>query len=91
MSGSPACSSLQERLRSKYAPVTFGFPFGLNVGVPFNLPLPTKIVTEVLEPIDIEAEFGPDPDVDEVDRVIRERMQDSSTSSPRDRRFPVLG
>jgi 1-acyl-sn-glycerol-3-phosphate acyltransferase len=82
---------MQELLRSKYAPVTFGFPFGLNIGVPFNLPLPTKIVTEVLEPVDIEAEFGPDPDVDEVDRVIRERMQDKLDELAAARRFPVLG
>ncbi|MBV9831539.1 MAG: 1-acyl-sn-glycerol-3-phosphate acyltransferase [Marmoricola sp.] len=82
---------LQEKLRSKYAPVTFGFPFGLNIGVPFNLPLPTKIVTEVLEPIDVEAEFGPDPDVDEVDRAVRDRMQEALDELARRRRFPVLG
>jgi 1-acyl-sn-glycerol-3-phosphate acyltransferase len=82
---------MQERLRSKYAPVTFGFPFGLNIGVPFNVPLPTKITTRVLEPIDIEAEFGPDPDVDEVDRVVRERMQETLDELAAARRFPVLG
>ena len=82
---------MQERLRSKYAPVTFGFPFGLNIGVPFNVPLPTKITTRVLEPIDIEAEFGPEPDVDEVDRVVRERMQETLDELAAARRFPVLG
>jgi 1-acyl-sn-glycerol-3-phosphate acyltransferase len=81
----------QELLRSKYAPVTFGFPFGLNIGVPFNLPLPTKIVTEVLEPVDIAAEFGPDPDIDEVDQAIRDRMQAKLDELAAARRFPVLG
>ena len=52
-----------------------GFPFGFTFGVPPNLPLPTKIVTQVLDPIDVGAEFGDDPDVDEVDRVVRARMQ----------------
>jgi 1-acyl-sn-glycerol-3-phosphate acyltransferase len=82
---------MQERLRSKYAPVTFGFPFGLNIGVPFNVPLPTKIVTEVLEPIDLVEEFGPDPDVDEVDREIRSRMQVTLDELAAARRFPVIG
>ena len=56
-------------------PVTFGFPFGLTLAFPPNLPLPTKIVTQVLDPIDIVAEFGEDPDIAEVDARVRERMQ----------------
>ena len=53
--------------RAKIVPISFGFPFGLSLVVPPNVPLPTKIVMEVLPPIDIVAEFGEDPDVDEVD------------------------
>ena len=34
-------------------PLSFGFPFGLSVFFPPNVPLPTKIVTQVLEPIDV--------------------------------------
>lgn len=82
---------LEKRLRTKYLPLTFGFPFGLTLAFPANLPLPTKISTRVLEPIDIEAEFGPDPDVAEVDRVVRERMQDALDDLAAARRFPVLG
>ena len=82
---------LEERLRTKYVPVTFGFPFGLTLAFPPNLPLPTKIRTEVLDPIDIVAEFGEDPDIDEVDAVIRERMQTAINELKRRRRFPVLG
>jgi hypothetical protein len=33
--------------------------------MPPNIPLPTKIVTQVLEPIDVVAKFGEHPDVDE--------------------------
>jgi 1-acyl-sn-glycerol-3-phosphate acyltransferase len=82
---------LEKRLRTKYLPVTFGFPFGLTLAFPANIPLPTKITTRVLEPIDIEAAFGPDPDVDEVDRAVRERMQEALDELAAARRFPVLG
>lgn len=37
--------------------------------------MPTKIETRVLEPIDIVAGFGPDPDTAEVDRVVRDRIR----------------
>ena len=36
-------------------------------------------------------EFGPDPDVTEVDRVVRQRMQDALDALAAARRFPVLG
>jgi 1-acyl-sn-glycerol-3-phosphate acyltransferase len=82
---------LDKLLRTAYAPVTIGFPFGLTFGFPPNLPLPTKIVTQVLEPIDVRAEFGDDPDVEAVDREIRRRMQRALDALARERRFPVIG
>ncbi|OOK64906.1 hypothetical protein BZL30_9011 [Mycobacterium kansasii] len=36
-----------------------------------------KIVTEVLDPIDITARFGEDPDIDEVDEYVRSVMQEA--------------
>jgi 1-acyl-sn-glycerol-3-phosphate acyltransferase len=78
-------------LRTKIAPVTFGFPFGFSLGVPPNFPLPAKIQTRVLDPIDIRAEFGDDPDIAEVDRAVRERMQTALDELAAKRRFPVLG
>lgn len=83
-------SPLRKIMRTDLFPIGVGFPFGL-VPAPLNLPLPTKISTRVLEPIDVEAEFGPDPDLAEVDRVVRERMQDALAEMARKRRFPVLG
>ena len=80
-----------KRLRSDILPVTVGFPFGLSVLVPVNLPLPTKIVTEVLEPIDIFARFGEDPEVDRVDAHIRSVMQKALDRLARQRRLPLLG
>jgi 1-acyl-sn-glycerol-3-phosphate acyltransferase len=82
---------LEKLLRTRYAPLTFGFPFGFSMGFPPNLPLPAKIQTRVLDPIDVRAEFGDEPDVAEVDRAVRGRMQDALDELARNRRFPVLG
>ena len=78
------------RFRSDILPITLGFPFGLSVIMPPNMPLPTKIVTNVLEPIDV-ARFGSDPDVAEVDAHVRSVMQAALDQLARERRFPVLG
>ncbi|MGA8846094.1 MAG: 1-acyl-sn-glycerol-3-phosphate acyltransferase [Nocardioides sp.] len=77
--------------RGSYVPVSFGIPFGLSAMLPLNLPLPTKITTQVLDPIDLAAEFGDDPDVAVVDAEIRARMQRCLDELARSRRFPVLG
>ncbi len=82
---------LEKLLRTRYMPVTFGFPFGLTFAFPPNLPLPSKLSTQVLEPIDVRAEFGEDPDIAEVDREVRRRMQDALDDLAARRRFPVLG
>ena len=78
-------------MRTEYFPISFGFPFGFTPGFLINLPLPTKITTQVLEPVDITAEFGADPDIAEVDSAIRTRMQDALDVLASQRRFPVLG
>ena len=72
-------------------PLSFGFPFGLSAVLPPNLPLPAKIVTEVLEPIDVTELFGDDPDVAEVDEYVRSVMQTALDRLGRQRRLPVLG
>jgi hypothetical protein len=59
--------------------------------MPPNLPLPTKIVTEVLEPIDLVAQFGETPEVTDVDAHVRAVMQTALDGLARKRRFPVLG
>ena len=71
--------------------MAIGLPFGLTVFFPANLPLPTKIVYHVLEPIDIAARFGEDADVGEVDTYVRSVMQDALKKLGRERRLPVLG
>ncbi len=82
---------LDRLTRMKFVPVTFGFPFGFSLGLPPNLPLPTKIATRVLDPVHITEEFGDDPDIEEVDRVVRDRMQLALDEMARTRRFPVIG
>jgi 1-acyl-sn-glycerol-3-phosphate acyltransferase len=80
-----------KRARIEILPISFGFPFGLSALFPPNLPLPAKVVTRVLEPIDIAAEFGDNPDVAEVDLHVRAVMQKALDELARERRFPVLG
>ena len=84
---------ISRAVRTKIMPVSIGFPFGLSLfGVfPPNVPLPTKIVTQVLEPIDVVAEFGDDPDVDAVDAHVRAVMQRALDRLGRERRLPILG
>ena len=82
---------LDKLLRAKILPISFGFPFGLSAVLPVNVPLPTKIVTRVLEPIDIVAEFGEEPDVDEVDAHVRHVMQVALDELAKERKLPVIG
>jgi 1-acyl-sn-glycerol-3-phosphate acyltransferase len=79
--------------RLNTVPVSIGLPFGVSLGglLPPNLPLPTKIVTQILEPIDVTAQFGENPDIAVVDAYVREVMQDALTELSRQRRLPILG
>jgi 1-acyl-sn-glycerol-3-phosphate acyltransferase len=80
-----------KRFRMDILPLTIGIPFGLTVLFPANMPLPAKVVCQVLEPIDIVARFGNKPDVQEVDAHVRAQMQTALDRLGRRRRFPVLG
>jgi 1-acyl-sn-glycerol-3-phosphate acyltransferase len=82
---------LMRRFRLELFPISLGVPFGLTVALPLNLPLPTKIVTEVLEPVDVTTMFGADPDIDDVDAHVRSVMQTALDHLADRRRFPVLG
>jgi 1-acyl-sn-glycerol-3-phosphate acyltransferase len=84
--------ALDRLFRLKVLPISLALPWGLNVGDMFgHIPLPAKITVETLPPIDLRAEFGPDPDPDEVyDHVIR-LMQDTLDALSAERRLPVLG
>lgn len=72
-------------------PVSIGFPFGPSIGIPMNLPLPSKLTAEVLAPIHVRDEFGSEPDAAEVDDEVRRRMQVAIDALAAERRFPVIG
>ena len=78
-------------MRTDILPVSFGFPFGLSVLIPVNMPLPSKIVCQVLEPIDVIQQWGPSPDPGKVDGRIRRVMQAELDRLRRHRRFPIIG
>jgi len=80
-----------KRMRLEILPVTIGLPFGLTVFFPANMPLPAKVVYQLLEPIDITARFGKDADIHEVDTYVRSVMQTALDRLGRERRFPILG
>jgi 1-acyl-sn-glycerol-3-phosphate acyltransferase len=83
---------LKRLLRADALPITFGIPFGFSLLVlPLNLPMPTKIVAEVLEPIDIAKDFGEDPDIADVDAHVRGVMQSALSRLATQRRLPVIG
>jgi 1-acyl-sn-glycerol-3-phosphate acyltransferase len=82
---------LDKLMRVKILPISVGFPFGLSAVLPVNVPLPTKIVMQVLEPIDLVAEFGEDPDIDAVDAHVRRVMQQALDRLAKERRLPVIG
>ncbi len=86
-----ALGPIARMFRAKIMPVSFGFPFGLSMVLPVNVPLPTKITMQTLPPLDIVAEFGENPDIDEVDSYIRRVMQRALDELAQERRLPVLG
>lgn len=92
-------SPLRKVVRSDLFPLTIGFPFGLSPAG-LNVPLPTKIVTQVLDPVDpaeMAAALGETDETDEaavvaaVDERVRGTMQEALDELARQRKLPVLG
>jgi 1-acyl-sn-glycerol-3-phosphate acyltransferase len=83
---------LDRLLRLKVLPISIALPWGLNIGDMLgHIPLPAKITIETLPVIDLRAEFGSEPDVDEIyDHLIR-LMQDTLEALASERRLPVIG
>jgi 1-acyl-sn-glycerol-3-phosphate acyltransferase len=83
---------LDKLFRLKVLPVSLAIPWGLNIGDMLgHLPLPSKITIETLPPIDLRAEFGENPDVDEVYNYLVRLMQDTLDALAAERRFPLIG
>jgi 1-acyl-sn-glycerol-3-phosphate acyltransferase len=83
---------LDKLARLKVLPISIALPWGLNVGdFAGHIPLPAKITIEVLPPIELEEEFGPNPDVDEIYAHVTSQMQAALDGLAAERRFPVIG
>jgi 1-acyl-sn-glycerol-3-phosphate acyltransferase len=79
-------------LRLKVLPISLSLPWILNVGdLLGHIPLPAKVTIEVLQPIDLQEEFGPEPDLDEVYEHVTRLMQEALSGLAAERRFPVIG
>ncbi|MEA2400969.1 MAG: hypothetical protein QOK00_1372 [Thermoleophilaceae bacterium] len=78
---------LDRMFRLKVLPISVSLPWVLNVGDMFgHVPLPAKITSQVLEPIDVR-----ELDTDEAYDMILERMQRTLTALQAERRLPVIG
>lgn len=81
-----------DRIGIRRVPVAAALPWGLSVGdVAGHLPLPAKLVLEVLPPIDPAAGVAEGATVKEVAEHVRARMQDTIDVLAQERRFPVIG
>jgi 1-acyl-sn-glycerol-3-phosphate acyltransferase len=79
-------------LRLKVIPISISLPWILNIGdLLGHIPLPAKITSEVLAPIDVREQFGAEPDLDEVYEHVTRVMQEALTALAAERRFPVIG
>src|SRR3954451_7800448 len=83
---------LDKLFRLKVLPISLALPWGLNVGDFLgHLPLPAKIVVEVLPPIDLREEFGKEPDLEAVYTEVIARMQAALDALAAERRLPIIG
>jgi 1-acyl-sn-glycerol-3-phosphate acyltransferase len=83
---------LDKMFRLKVLPISVAAPWGLNVGDMLgHVPLPAKITVEVLPPIRLREEFGPEPDIDEVHDHVMRLMQETLDALSAERRFPLIG
>ncbi len=83
---------LDKLLRLKIMPVSIALPWVLNVGDFLgHIPLPAKIVIEVLPPFDVAEELGDDPDPVELGDRLEELMQDTLSQLAAERRLPIIG
>src|SRR5947209_7625919 len=84
--------ALDRLFRLKVLPISLAVPWGVNIGDMLgHIPLPAKITVETLPAIDLKAEFGPEPDVDEIYDHLIGLMQDTLDALAQERRLPVIG
>lgn len=86
---------LKKFLRSDVLPLTLGFPFGITFEVlPLHIPLPAKIRTEILDPIEVVDDIEKENDaeyVDEIYKKVENSIQAGVNRLASKRRFPIFG
>ena len=86
---------LKKLLRAESMPIVAGFPFGIWPELlPSHIPLPSKIVNEILEPIVVskDPKLAKDDDyVNEIFAKVEQAVQAGVNKLAAKRRFPILG
>ena len=75
--------------RIRVWPIALGVPFGPLYMM--NAPLPVKLSTRVLEPIDLGSATPSDDTIAKIDNEVRSSMQDALSQLARERKDPLLG
>ncbi|MBF0223851.1 MAG: acyltransferase family protein [Desulfobacterales bacterium] len=86
---------LKKLLRSEICPLVLGFPFGITLeAFPMHIPLPAKIRTEILEPIEIDSNPDREHDEEYIDKIykkVESSIQEGVNRLAALRKFPVMG
>jgi 1-acyl-sn-glycerol-3-phosphate acyltransferase len=86
---------LKKYFRSEVAPITLSMPFGITLEpLPTHIPLPAKIRTEFLEPVELDTDIERADDKDYVEKMyhdIEQRIQVGVDQLAKRRRFLVFG
>lgn len=86
-------TGLKRLLRAPACPVYLGLPTGVGVGPFFHLPLPTRCLVEILEPIEV-GEPDPDPSQErlaELSAHVQQRLQQAMTTRAAEGRWGLRG
>lgn len=88
-------TGLGKKLRGATIPIIAGFPFPLAVEIlPAHLPLPAKIRTEFLDPVEVDSDPERVNDQQYVDKIfneVQQAIQGGMDRLAKRRSFPILG
>ena len=88
-------TGLGRRLRGANMPIIAGFPFPLAIEIlPAHIPLPAKIRTEFLDPIDVDSDPARISDQDYIDKIydeVQSAIQSGMDKLAKRRKFPIFG
>jgi 1-acyl-sn-glycerol-3-phosphate acyltransferase len=85
---------LDKLLRAKTFPIGLGFPLGLAPAAIPQIPMPAKLRSEILEPIDLEGVEGQrfdDEYVEHAEQCVVDSLQSGMDRLAKKRRFPLFG